>query len=119
MKKFICAVLALVMCLCLFTGCGAATTVNEEGQEVPGYGNFIVISENAGHVNWDYIVYDVNTKVVHYLDMNGYDGHLSPYLIYADGAIYGAIYEDETIKPAPFAMGLTQEMIESYLKDIF
>ena len=54
-----------------------------------------------------------------YIETAGYGGYLSPYQIYQDGAIYGAVYENGKIVPKPYAMGITEEMIDNYIGSIF
>ena len=64
-------------------------------------GRFAVITKNND--NASFIVYDISTKVVYYLEADSYNGYLSPYLIYQDGYIYGAIFQDGEIIPVPYA----------------
>ena len=114
MKKIICLLLALVMCLGL---CACAPTQIVEGEEVK------IIDYRFGVIEelelGNYIVYDIHTKVVFYIESAGHGGYLTPYQIYQDGAIYGAVYENKEIVPAPYAMGVTSEMIDSYIGKIF
>ena len=114
MKRIICLLLALVMCLGL---CACAPTQIVEGEEVK------IIDYRFGVIEelelGNYIVYDIHTKVVFYIESAGHGGYLAPYQIYQDGAIYGAIYENKEIVPVPYAMGVTSEMIDSYIGKIF
>ena len=114
MKRIICLLLALVMCLGL---CACAPTQIVEGEEVK------IIDYRFGVIEelelGNYIVYDIRTKVVFYIESAGHGGYLAPYQIYQDGAIYGAVYENKEIVPVPYAMGVTSEMIDSYIGKIF
>lgn len=101
MKRFIiCFILVISiifgLCACI------PTVIDETGTERDiHYGYFAVIeSKDDGYT---LIVYDTATKVVYYLQRGGYNGFLSPYTIYQDGALYGAIYQDGKIIPAPYA----------------
>lgn len=114
MKKIVCLLLALVMCLSL---CACATTVDENGVEVPGLGKFIFIEQ--GTANDLDLMYHVDTKIVYHADLTGEGNSLAPYQIYQDGAIYGAVYENGQIVAKPYAMGITEEMIENYLNGLF
>ena len=114
MKKTVCLLLALIMCLIL--GACAVTQV-VEGEEVKVVDYRFGIIEELGLGN--YLVYDIHTKVVFYVETAGHGGYLSPYQIYQDGAIYGAVYEDGKIVPKPYAMGITEEMIDNYIGSIF
>lgn len=115
MKKFIAVLLALVMC---FSLCACATTVNENGEEVAGLGPYIYIGEGEGT---EYrLAYHVKTRIVFetwYLGSNY--GVIVPYQIYENGAIYGAVYENGEIVPAPYALGVTPEMVESQIGSWF
>ena len=103
MKKIICLLLALALCLSL-CACGSKI-VDENGVEKKTFlDEYGMISHN-----WEYnyyIVYHLQTKVV-YIYREGF----SPYQIYQDGVIYGAVYENGTIVPAPYAMGITWDML--------
>lgn len=113
-KKIICLLLVLVTCFAL---CACAITTRViEGEEVEIADHCFGIIEELDHGN--YITYDIHTKVVFYLE-NGQGGYLAPYQIYQDGAIYGAIYENGEIVPVPYAMGITEEMINNYSSNIF
>lgn len=100
MKKiiicFILVVMVLSLCAC------QPTTTDECGIERDLFnGRFAVIIKNNDYSS--FIVYDINTKVVYYLESDSYNGYLSPYLIYQDGTIYGAIFENGKIIPVPYA----------------
>lgn len=102
MKKFIC--FALILILLIGSLCACTPVVTDEGAERKIFDNtFIVITESDA-LNGNYIAYEKDTKIVYYLETacnNG--GYLSPYLIYQDGYIYGAVFQDGEIKPAPYA----------------
>ena len=114
MKKIICLLLALVMCLGL---CACAVTQVVDGEEVKIVDYRFGVIEELDLGN--YLVYDIQTKVVFYIETAGHGGYLSPYQIYQDGALYGAVYENGEIVPVPYAMGITSEMIDSYIGKIF
>lgn len=102
MRKFIiCFVMAISIMLGL---CACQEVIVDEGQErIVHDGTFVEIKVNIESCN--YIVYDRNTKVVYYLETATANdgGHLSPYLIYQNGALYGAIFQDGEIVPVPYA----------------
>lgn len=109
MKKIICLLLALVMYLGL-CACSNTKVIDANGREFNTLynGEFVILEED-----WDYsnrIVYHHETKIV-YFHQGGHGGYLTPYQIYQDGVIYGAIYENGEIVPTPYAMGLTWDMI--------
>lgn len=103
MKKIICLLLVLVVCLSLCACHGKV--IDENGVEINTFADdYGIISHN-----WEdnrYVVYDLQTKVV-YIYREGF----SPYQIYQDGVIYGAIYENGEIVPIPYAMGITWDML--------
>ena len=108
MKKIVCLLLALVMCLSL-CACGTKV-IDTNGKELNTLyrGEFIILEED-----WDYshrTVYHADTKVV-YFHQGGHGGYLTPYQIYQDGVIYGAVYENGEIVPIPYAMGITWDML--------
>ena len=99
MKRFIvCFVLVisitLGLCACY------PTAVDEQGAERTVMDGFVVISTIN---NFSHVVYNQTTKVVYYLELETHAGYLSPYLIYQDGALYGAIFQDGEIIPVPYA----------------
>lgn len=114
-KKIICLFFALITCFAL---CACAiTTQTIEGKEVKIVNcRFGIIEELT---NSKYIVYDIHTKVVFYIDINGHEGYLAPYQICKNGIIYGAAYENGEIVPIPYAMDITKEMINNYSSNIF
>ena len=59
MKRIICFVLMLVMCVSLF--CGCYSTTDENGREVDGYYDFVILRKMT---EYDWVVYDKNTSVV-------------------------------------------------------
>ena len=102
MKRFIvCFVLVISIMLSL---CACyPKTIDEQGVERRAfYKQFVVIEDDE-----DYsvaIVYQIHTKVVYFLRYGGkYGSFLSPYQIYQDGALYGAIFQDGEIVPVPYA----------------
>lgn len=111
MKKFICMLMALVMCLSL-CACGS-TVIDENGTETKTFlDEYGIISHDW---EWNHrIVYHLQTKVV-YIYREGF----SPYQIYENGAIYGAVYENGKIIPVPYALGITDEMIEDQFNHWF
>ncbi len=98
MKRIICFILMLIMCVGLF--CGCYSTTDENGMEVEGYYDFVVLRKMTED-NW--VVYDKNTFIVFYMEQDNYNGYMTPYQIYQDGAIYGAAYENGKIVPVPYA----------------
>lgn len=115
MKRFICILLALVMCLGL-CACGTTTT-NEQNVEVYGWGPYVYIRNTHGF--YDDVVssgywlgYHRDTKVVFELYGAGSNNSMAvPYQIYQDGVIYGAVYENGEVVPKPYALGLTFDML--------
>lgn len=99
MKRFIACFILIISIMFGLCAC-YPKTVDEQGVERTIMDGFVVISATK---NDRYIVYDQTTKVVHYLESDSYNGYLSPYLIYKDGYIYGAIFQDGEITPVPYA----------------
>lgn len=94
---FICTLMILSFCAC------TSTITDDTGDQCKQVGyNFAVIDE--GEWRGDYLVYDIDTKIVYYYQTGATSdgGHLSPYLVYQDGAIYGTIFENGKIKPVPY-----------------
>ncbi len=106
MKKIVCLLLVLIMCLGL---CACAVTQVVEGEEVKVVDYRFGVIEELDLGN--YLVYDIHTKVIFYVETAGHGGYLAPYQIYQDGVIYGAVYENGEIVPIPYAMGITWDMI--------
>lgn len=104
MKKIVCLLLALIMCLSL-CACGSSKVIDENGVETKTFlDEYGIISRN-----WEYnyyVVYHLQSKVV-YIYREGF----SSYQICRDGVIYGAVYKDGEIVPAPYAMGITWDML--------
>ena len=73
MKKIICLLLALVMCLGL---CACAVTQVVDGEEVKIVDYRFGVIEELDLGN--YLVYDIHTKVVFYVETAGHGGYLSP-----------------------------------------
>ena len=103
MKKFICFALILILLISCLSAC--VPSVVDEGAERKIFDNtFIAITDYDGVTDDNCIVYEKDTKIVYYLETAAnYGGYLSPYLIYQDGYIYGAIFQDGEIKPVPYA----------------
>lgn len=109
-KKFFEAIWTIVMivvgCIMfsLLSGC-VPSTLDENGNSTDGLDRFVFIEDpNVWAEEEDILAYDKDTKVVYYYDYDGHNiGIHSPYYIYENGAIYGAIYEDGEIEPVPFA----------------
>ena len=99
MKRIVCFVLILIVCVSLF--CDCYSTTNENGIEVERYYDFIVLRKMTEY-NW--VVYDKNTSIVFYLEKGTHGGYMTPYQIYQDGVIYGAVYENGNIVPTPYAI---------------
>ena len=116
MKRFICMLLLLIMCL---SACSSATTTNEVGAKVPGAGRFIFIYELDTDIEKQYLAYDRETYIVYYADVQGESKYVAPYQIYQNGAIYGAVYKNGEIIPVPYALGITDEMIEDQFNNWF
>ena len=96
-------VLMFVGIICVGLLCGCGTTTNEHGVKVEGAGRFVFIADTNDDFT-NHLAYDKETKVVYFYDEGGYNsGVYSPYFMYENGSIYGAIYEDGKIIPVPFA----------------
>ena len=98
MKKIICLLLALVMCLGL---CACTQTVIVDNTERAILRNKFVVLETFSDTQ--YIVFHKDTNIVYIFDNDGYGGYLCPYQIYQNGMIYGAVYENGSIIPTPYA----------------
>ena len=109
MKKIICALLVLVMCFGLYA-CSLSypTVIVDNTERMILRDTYVVLEEFAPG---KYVVFHKDTNVVHLYDNDGYGGYLCPYQIYQDGVIYGAVYENGEIVPAPYAMGITWDMV--------
>lgn len=107
MKRIICVLLVLVMCLGL---CAChEKIIDENGIERESFFNEFGIISHDWEYNY-YEVYHLQSKVV-YIYREG----LSPYQIYKDGVIYGAVYDNGQIVPVPYATALTLDTIDFYL----
>ena len=106
MKKIICLLLVLVMCLGL-CACNQTVIVDNTERTILR-DSYIVLEEFHGS---EYIVFHKDTNIVYIFDNDGYGGYLCPYQIYQDGVIYGAVYENGEIVPVPYAMGITMDML--------
>ena len=98
MKKIICLFLVLVMCLGL---CACNQTIIVDNTERTILRNKFVVLETF--YDSEYIVFHKDTNIVYIFDNGGYGGYLCPYQIYQDGMIYGAVYENGSIIPTPYA----------------
>jgi hypothetical protein len=98
MKKIfaLCLTFMLILSLC---ACAQQETIDGRKYEVLN-GNFMIIE---AYEHGAYLVATKDTGVMYVLEANGNRGFLSPYLIYEDGAIYGAAWVDGKITPIPFA----------------
>ena len=106
MKRFICMLMALVMCLGL---CACNQTVIVDNTERTVLRNVYVVIEKFSP--GEFLVFHKDTNVIYMFENDGYGGYLAPYQIYEDGVIYGAVYENGEIVPKPYAMGITFDMI--------
>lgn len=98
MKKVFVLCLALILVLSL-NACTPQETIDGQEYEVID-SNFIIIEE---YEYGTYLVAAKDTDVIYVVETYGHGGFLSPYLIYEDGAIYGAVWIDKKIVPVPFA----------------
>ena len=98
MKKIFALYLTLILILSL-CACAPQETIDGREYEVLN-GNFMIIEKYTSDT---YLIATKDTSVMYVFEHNGYGGFLSPYLIYEDGAIYGAVWIDEEIVPVPFA----------------
>lgn len=95
MKKTFILLLVFILALGL---CACIPQETTDKQVIKDY--FIVIEECGYNID---LVAAKDTGVVYLLDSCGNIGYLSPYLIYEDGAIYGAVWINDKITPIPFA----------------
>ena len=98
MKIIICLFLVLVMCLGL---CACNQTIIVDNTERTILRNKFVVLE--AFYDSEYIIFHKDTNIVYIFDNHGYGGYLCPYQIYQDGIIYGAVYENGSIVPTPYA----------------
>ena len=113
MKKIICIIMAILISVAIF--CGFTTKTDEE---MKTYGSYVIL-ETTDKVRNNYIVYHEDTHIVYTANrLYSHSQTITPYQIYKDGLIYGAVYEDGEIKPIPYAVGLTDEMIKEYLNNL-
>ena len=99
MKRFI---VCFVLVISIMLGLCACypKIIDEQGVERKVIDGFVVISTIN---NYNHVVYNQTTKVVYYLEAETHGDYLSPYFIYQDGALYGAIFQDGEIVPVPYA----------------
>lgn len=107
MKKIVCLLLVLVICLGL-CACNRTTVIVDNTERTVLRNSYVVLEEFYGS---EYIVFHKDTNIVYIFDNDGYGGYLCPYQIYQDGVIYGAVYENGEIVPVPYAMGITWDMV--------
>jgi hypothetical protein len=99
-KKLIVCIILIATILFTFCSCYPSTTDEQGVERIVIDNNFVIINYST---NYSAIVYHQNTKVVYYVEYGSYGGYLSPYLIYQDGYIYGAVFENGQIIPVPYA----------------
>ena len=115
MKRWlICWVLIITL---MFSLCACSTVVDENGDEIIIICDKYRVIEKLNMVS--YIVYDMDTMVVYHYRSASHSGQMAPYQIYKDGAIYGAVYEDGQIIAKPYALGITNEMVEDQFSSWF
>lgn len=84
-----------------FTGCGDKV-VNDKGEKVQSFGQFIEINETLiassnGYIFSQYCVYDKTTKIVYVVQCSDYYSGITPYYVLDENgkpeiAIYGENY---------------------------
>ena len=102
MKKFIICFILVISIMLGLCACHP-TVVDDQGVERTMLNGFVIIHEQGRTGSCTFVVYHQVTKVVYYLESDSYNGFLSPYIIYQDGALYGAIFQDGEIVPVPYA----------------
>ena len=85
-----------------FTGCGGDEVINEKGEKVQSFGQFIEINKTSivlsdGYTVDQYFVYDKTTKVVYVLQgLKNFSGITTYYVLDKNGkpeiAVYGENY---------------------------
>ena len=90
-------VIAIITIVCC--ACSAPITDDLGIERETIYERFAIIEESNGLK----IVYDIHTKVVYYYNPGEATSFCTPYLIYKNGAVYGAIFEKGEIKPVPYS----------------
>lgn len=86
-----------------FAGCGGDEVINEKGEKVQSFGQFIEIKETKiASSDWyvfsQYFVYDKITKIVYVLQDSSCYGGITPYYVLNENgkpeiAIYGENYD--------------------------
>ncbi len=99
-KKLLIGLLVSGMALS-FTGCGDKV-VNDKGEKVQSFGQFIEINETLiassnGYIFSQYFVYDKTTKIVYVVQCSDYYSGITPYYVLDENgkpeiAIYGENY---------------------------
>lgn len=84
-----------------FTGCGDKV-INDKGEKVQSFGQFIEINETLiassdGYIFSQYFVYDKTTKIVYVVQCSDYYSGITPYYVLDENgkpeiAIYGENY---------------------------
>lgn len=99
MKKLICLLMALALALSMC----ACSDYDIQTESKPK-----IICERYVAIKYDcdynlYLAYDMYTMVVYQCRFSS-GSFMSPYQIYKDGAIYGAIFDGTQIVPVPYAI---------------
>jgi hypothetical protein len=98
----------VLLCILLIFGIGIpallAKPVNAQNNEVEFVlDNLVFIDENDWGMK---IMYDKDTQIVYIGNFANYASYLSPYLMTNEkGEICGAVWANDKITPAPFAVG--------------
>ena len=84
-----------------FTGCGDKV-VNDKGEKVQSFGQFIEINKtdvtsSSGYIYSQYFVYDKTTKIVYVVQGSDHYGGITPYYVLDENgkpeiAVYGENY---------------------------
>lgn len=85
-----------------FTGCGGDEVINDKGEKVSSYGQFIEIKRNhytdsRGNATYQIFMYDKDTKIVYVYTERSYSTSTMPYYVLNENgkpeiAIYGENY---------------------------
>lgn len=116
MKKFICVLLICILAFGL-VACGFTTT-NEDGEEIAGFCNYVVITESKdgnGFVYW--LAYD-KTNMVCYDIVNATSAYrdIMPHLTVKDGTVYYTLYDNGELKLAPIGIVSTDSINSWFTK---
>ena len=100
MKRFFWFILTFFIALTILCSCGTKS-IGDDGVERDVMNYHWVVIEDMG--SYQYIVYDVTTKIVYFYNHDNHNGFLTPYQTTTeDGFICGAVFEDGKIQPAPY-----------------